>query len=254
MTNKEDRMHILEMIDHGQISADEGLLLLKALAGEERTGMSNQKATSVLEPIPHVYLATEGEASQALQAGPPQDISKSDTAEALEERENESMGQSEVEERVGEHPVALSSEIGRRRHWWELVLWIGVGITVLGGLLMNRAFQASGTGFWFVCASLPLALGILVIVLAFQSRAWSWLHLRILQRPGKRPRQIAINLPAPIRLAAWSLQRFGHFIPGLDEPSLDEIVLALKEEISPEKPVFVQVNGDDGERVEVIIG
>ena len=40
-------------------------------------------------------------------------------------------------------------EIERWKRWWMIPLWVGVGITVIGGLLMVWAYQASGFSFWF---------------------------------------------------------------------------------------------------------
>jgi len=74
------------------------------------------------------------------------------------------------------------------RRWWMIPLWIGVGIVVVSGLFMLWAFQASGLGFWFFCTSVFLALGLVILVLAAQSRSARWLHLRRLPSPSPASR------------------------------------------------------------------
>jgi hypothetical protein len=56
-------------------------------------------------------------------------------------------------------------------------------------------------------------------------------------------------------MTAWFLRVFGDFIPGLQGTSVDELIIALGDSTSPEKPLFIEVEDDeDGERVEVFIG
>jgi hypothetical protein len=119
------------------------------------------------------------------------------------------------------------------------------------------AFQASGFGFWFICSSVLLAFGIVVIVLAAQSRTARWLHLRVRQRPGQRPQTIAISLPIPLRFARWIMRIFGGFVPDMHGASVNDILMALdslEQSTNPENPVYIEVDEEDGERVEIFIG
>jgi hypothetical protein len=54
------------------------------------------------------------------------------------------------------------------------------------------------------------------------------------------------------------LRQFGHWMPGLGETGVDELLLALdtfEDGFSPESPLFIEVeDGEDGERVEVYLG
>ena len=83
----------------------------------------------------------------------------------------------------------------------------------------------------------------------------SWLHIRIRQKPGERPQTIALSFPLPIRITAWFLRNFGSRIPKLKETGLDELILALGKNATPQAPFYIEVNeGEDGEQVQVYIG
>jgi hypothetical protein len=115
--------------------------------------------------------------------------------------------------------------------------------------------QRAGVGFWFFCFTVPFLIGVAVIGLAYQSRTAHWLHVRIHQAQDVWPRRINLSFPLPIRLTSWFLSRFKDRISGLQNTSLDEIILALDHTTTPENPLFIQVDeGEDGERVEIFIG
>lgn len=152
-------------------------------------------------------------------------------------------------------PTALPADALKWKRWWMVPVWIGVAITVFGGLFMYLAMESSGLGFWFVCASVPFTLGLLVIVLAWGSRNAPWLHLRVQQPPGERPEKIAFSLPLPVRPAVWFLRTFSRWIPDLKEQAWDEVILAIGDKTSPDNPLYIIVDEEEtGEKVEIYIG
>ena len=251
MMDQEERMQILDMIENGRISAEEGLQLLKALEGETETALPDGDGQPVGQGIEDEFIAGPSnlpfEDEQAYQkAATPQEDLESET-------------QSEPGEQVtilpGVQQGTSFAEVQKWRRWWTIPLWIGVGITVLGGVLMYWAMQATGLSFWFACASIPFALGVLVIVLAYQSRTSPWLHLRVHQRPGEWPQQIAFSFPIPVRPTVWFLRTFGRRIHGLNDTSLDEVIMAVGETANSETPIYIRVDDDeDDEQVEIYIG
>jgi hypothetical protein len=145
-------------------------------------------------------------------------------------------------------------EIKKWKRWWVIPMWVGVGITVIGGALMYSAYVNNGFGFWFACAWFPFMLGVLFMALAWGSRTTPWLHVRIQQRPGQSPQKIAISFPLPIRLAGWGLRTFGHSIPNMEGMDLENVLVALNESAKDGTPFFVDVDDEDGERVQIFIG
>jgi hypothetical protein len=226
MSAENERHVILEMINNGKISAEEGLGLLNALSDSERVSPDDEG--DLLTIGADGELVTEQISSNPAQAG-------------------------ELPKGAADQASASPHVAASWRSWWQYPLWAGVIVTVIGALLMYWAQQAYGTGFLFFCAWAPLMAGVFLMALAWQSRSERWLHLRVEQPPGDWPRRFAISFPvAPV---AWFVRTFKDRIPGLREPSVDELLRALDENTSPDNPLFIEVaEGEHGERVQIFIG
>jgi uncharacterized integral membrane protein len=135
-------------------------------------------------------------------------------------------------------------------------LWIGIIFTVLIAWAMFGIQQNAGINFWFYCMSMPLFLGILLIVLGAGSRTSRWLYVNVDRtRAEDWPRNITIALPLPLGLVGWFLKNFGSQISGLKNTNVDEIVQAIAMAKNITEPLIVHVDdGDDGEKVQVFIG
>ncbi|MBN1145935.1 MAG: hypothetical protein JXA78_01665 [Anaerolineales bacterium] len=259
MMDKDARMQVLEMIESGRISAEEGLSLLQALAGAEEPAGA-ESPVEAGEPAPGEEASAVAEmptwpSVSAYAAAPDQAVDLGAAPQVEEPARSPGAQASPAGTSAGRSPGELPLEAQKWRRWWMIPLWIGAGVTALGGALMYWAMQASGMGFWFVCASLPFALGVLILALAFQSRVSPWLHLRVQQAPGEWPERIAFSFPILAQPMIWFLRAFGRYIPKLEQTSLDEVILAISETTSPETPIYIQVDDDeDGEKVEIYIG
>lgn len=215
--SEEERRQVLEMVQSGTITAEQGLELLQALQADDE--------------------------AQAL----PENIEQQPTAD-------DSTPEQPIPEDQPRTPPDLGKSAQRWRNWWWVPLWVGVAVTALSGLFMFLAYRSSGFGFWFACTWFPFLLGVAVMAMAAASRTAPWLHVRIRQKEGDSPRRIAFSFPIPLRLTRWFLRTFRHTIPGLDSvPNMDKMLDSLKN-ITPEAPFFVQVDEEDGEQVEVYIG
>jgi len=235
MSSESERRLILEMIQSGKITSAEGLSLLNALADPDEAPNLMEDASSESE------IAGESGVNADTAAPEPPHLEHQDellTGEVLE-------------------PVnaTMPPDVEKWRRWWVIPLWVGVIITILGGLMLSWAQQTYGFGFWFACAWVPLLLGVVLIVMSWGSRTSRWLHVRVRQRPGEWPQNIAFSFPIPLRMTAWFLRVFGDFISGLRGTSVDELIIALGDSTTPENPLYIEVEDDeDGERVEVFIG
>lgn len=259
MEDKSEHMRILEMIESGKISVEEGLGLLAALEGTPESGEEGPLAPATeVASLSGVIDATRYTAPDAPDLSepipPPSPFNDAATGSTSEAPSPAPAAAPEI--LIEKSGASLPPDAAKWRRWWVIPLWIGVGFTVVGGVLLYAAVQAAGgVNFWFFCAAVPFTLGLLAIILAWQSRTSPWLHLRVQQAPGETPQRIAISLPLPTGLAAWFLRTFGRKIPAMQEQALDEVILAVGKNASPDNPIYIQVDeGEDGEKVEIYIG
>ena len=231
MTDKNERIQILEMIKSGVITAEEGARLLQALEVDDRLEESpdDQVHNSASDRMPG--------ASSGSYSGTVEDEFGSLDGEVIE---NE-----------------FEPNIEKWKRYWVIPLWIGVGITILGSLLMLWVYQSTGFSFWFACTWLPFLIGVALIAMAWGSRSARWLHLRVQQEPGEWPQTIAFSFPLPLNFAAWIMRTFGQFIPEVNKYGLDfdQIIKSFADSTTPETPFYVEVDeGDHGEKVQIYIG
>ena len=225
MSEKQERLQILEMIQSGVISASEGARLLRALDDDGDAEVPYSSSENESESVPGPAMPSGGAYNEA--------------------------------DEIRDGKVKFEPEIEKWKRWWMIPLWVGVGITVVGALLLLWAYQSSGFSFWFGCAWLPFLLGLGVIALAWGSRTARWLHLRVQQEPGKRPQTIAFSFPLPLRFISWIFRTFGQFIPDLREHGVDvgAVIQALENTTGPETPFYVEVDEGAGrEKVQIYIG
>ncbi len=174
---------------------------------------------------------------------------------------NEDIAEDEIEDDLTEASQKSAFEASdelkdaeaKARSLWYIPLWIGVGFTVLGGMFIFWAMQASGFGFWFYCSWLPFLLGVFVIALTVGSRSSRWLFVHIKHAPESKEKNISFGFPLPFGLGAWVLHNFGHFIPALDEVVVAELLKGLEESPAGEPQLVVDVHEDDGEHVQIFI-
>ena len=149
--------------------------------------------------------------------------------------------------------IARIKSIARR--FWQVPLWIGIGVIVLSAAGMYGLIQAGHMNFWFYCLIAPLLLGVLVIAAAVGSRKARWIFVDVQQKPGEKPQRIFLGFPLPLKLTAWFLRTFGHKIDDLKHTNVDEVIQVIETGFSGDEPLIVNVDeGDDGERVKVYIG
>jgi hypothetical protein len=226
MTDQE-REQVLKMIENGKISPEEGLKLMRTL-----------------DQSPAEDDVTAGKTEFGAGSGP-ETTSENNVAEA--------------EVRAEKSRFATDPRIARVKstvqRLWQIPLWIGVLITILSAWGMYTLVQATRFNFWFYCLSASLLLGVLVILAAIGSRKARWLFVDVHQKPGEKPARIFLGFPLPLKLAAWFLRTFGHYIPNLEKTNVDEVIQVVEAGFTGEEPLVVNVDeGDDGERVQVYIG
>jgi hypothetical protein len=241
MNKNSKRLEILERIEHGELSPEEGARLLKEFAQMEAdpsSRKSRKTAMEVLESVERGELSAQEASEQLKGAG---GAKSSHTINIIGPEDRNKI------------PAISKFESEQWRRWWQIPLWVGFGILLLGGFWMNAAYQSSGANLWFYCAWAPLLLGLLLMVIGAQSCSSRWLHIRVKHDEAGRKQNVAFSLPLPLGLSAWALRNFGYLIPNLDATGVDEIIEALDKQTG-ETPFYVEVEDDtDGEHVEIFV-
>jgi hypothetical protein len=216
MTESE-RQQILKMIDDGKISAEQGLVLMRAL-------------------------------EEAANEEPELEEAGSDVDVVVEEPQSQA-GQSGVE---ASSSPDFERKLKKFRNLWIIPLVAGVILTIGGAYMMYAAMQAGGLGFWFFFAWLPFMIGVLLTALGFSSRTSRWIYLNIRQKPGESPQRIAFGFP--LSLVSWGVGLAGNFIPEKEDFAVSEVMKALTGSALTSEPLMVDVHDDDGTHVQVYIG
>lgn len=191
MTSSDERQQILQMINDGQINAEQGAELLSALNNAESSNEPEVETTPASDALPNFS------------------------------------------------------------NLWLIPLWIGTAILILGGLMLSSAYQAGGW-FLFICGWPLFLIGLAVIITAWFARLGPWVHVRITHEKKNR-RDIKISLP--LNPAVFILKIIRPFVPRLKDTGVDEVLMSLKDNVTRDQPLVVDVNEtEDGERVQVVIG
>ncbi len=145
-----------------------------------------------------------------------------------------------------EEPLA---GLGWWKNAWLIPVWVGIAVLIFSAWLLTWGFTNERM-FWFYCSWLPLALGMLVMILGVWSRQARWAHIRIRDEGGPK---VTISVPLPIRLASWGLRTFGSRIKNLEDKHLETLPEILDALGDTRDPVTVEVDGDGGDHVRVYI-
>ena len=135
---------------------------------------------------------------------------------------------------------------------WQAAFWTGVGLVAGGGLLLASAYARESAAGWLTWGWLLVVLGGLWMLLSWWLQQASWFFLRV-----RRPRgpHIAFALPLPLGPAAWMLRIVHPFVPHLEEMGIDELILAMRDEMRDGAPLVVEVSeGEGGEQVQICLG
>jgi hypothetical protein len=144
----------------------------------------------------------------------------------------------------------------RARRFAMIPLWAGVFISVISAWAIYAVQQAAGLTFWFFCLLVPLLFGVLLIALGAGGQSSKWLYVNVDRRNAEDwPRNITFGFPLPFGLTAWFLRNFGHYIHGMNNTNVDDIIQILDATGKSEAPLIINANdSEDGEHVQVYIG
>ncbi|MGD2078504.1 MAG: hypothetical protein PVH18_08980 [Chloroflexota bacterium] len=148
-----------------------------------------------------------------------------------------------------------TADYSRYRSLWRIPFVIAAGSLLLSGLGLAFMYQADErvATLGFLCVWSIFLLGFVATMLLLLARRAPWLHLRVQEQNGRR---FAISLPLPLSLAHWILGIARNFVPKEQAVNLemaDAFVKAMQEDPNRE-PIIIDVDEEDGDKVEIYIG
>ena len=143
----------------------------------------------------------------------------------------------------------------RRWQWrWHLAGQVGLALTALGGAWTWSMLLASNwLGILFLTMPFTV-LGVLMAALGLIGRYSPWVHVRVETERKTWPRNVAFSFPLPVNEITWLVNVFGNYIESDKRAAINELLETVREQISPEQPIHVEVLGERlGERVQVLV-
>ena len=211
--------------------------------------MTDEERNQVLKMIesgkitPEQGLSLIHSLEEAPDDGSPQDSPP--VSQAGESTENTTSGES-FDFMVDNHKKYAS-------RFLQVILWIGIVISVSSGLGMYGIIQAQGLNAWLFVLAIPLLLGIALIAFSVGTHKSHFLYVDIKQKKGQRPERLILGFPLPLRFMSWLFRTF-HFSKFTSSgASLDEIMDMLDTSISRGEPMVVNVEENNGSRVKVFM-
>lgn len=248
MSIKEMRLSILQRVERGELSIEDGSRLLAELDEIENEGftervvgetdLTSPQRMSVLSPQP-VPEVTAQPVDQAPLPVVQQPMADRVPAEVVRDPGSDE----EVQRRIA-----------RWRRWWVYPFAVGVLLTILSAYWMYLGYRFAGFGWGFWLSWFPFIAGLLILVASWYTRTARWLHVRVREDSEKNSSRVSISLPLPLGLVAWFLETFGKkwLPPEIREKGLGEMLREMEKSITADEPFHVWVD-DKGSQVEVMI-
>jgi len=211
-----NRLEILQKIESGELSVEEGFRLLNELDGAPAEGTQAAYA-GFAQPA----------AGEILESVPP----------------NESMGHDSGKSDV--------PDFKGFRKWSWILFGVFLLLTAVSAWWMYSAWQNHpfGIGFWLTW--IPFGIGVLGMATSINAR---WLHLRVRDKEHGEWKNIRISIPLPLGIASWVLRANPKWLPPeMREKNLGETLREIDQSISRDQPFYIEVDEED-EHVEIFIG
>ncbi len=211
-----NRLEILQKIESGELSVEEGFRLLNELDGAQAEG------------------------TQAAYAGFAQPIAGEIVNNAPS---NESAGHNA--------PDFTAPDFKGFRKWSWVLFGVFLLLTAVSAWWMYSAWQNHpfGIGFWLTW--IPFGIGVLGMATSFNAR---WLHLRVREKKEGEWKTIRISFPLPLGIASSVLRAKPGWLPAeMREKNIGETLREIDRSISHDQPFYIEVDEED-EHVEIFIG
>jgi hypothetical protein len=250
MDFRQRRMELLRRVQAGELSAEDGnryLAELEQLQAEQVADLPIYAPGPTPAPGNPIGSAPDGFIQENPLDQPDRDASKAEAAQP-------SAPHPEVIEPI--QPAETVQPAGRVSGWrslWLLPFLLGLFLTLVSVNWMYLGLATAGLSWGFWLSFFPFAVGILLMWAGWELNTSRWLHVRIRQRPGARPLDLAFSVPLPLGLTRWAIQRFGRFSPQVNRQDLDEFLREVDQATTVDGAMHLFVDDYDGEQVDIWI-
>jgi len=151
-------------------------------------------------------------------------------------------------------PKTLRGIVKRWQKRWHFGGQLGLAMTAIGGAWIWSTLT-SGAILATILLALPFTLfGIIIAALGLIGRYSPWVHIRIRLDRDRWPHHLAFSFPLPVNEIAWLVNAFGNYISSEKRLAVTEFLTSVREQISPEQPVYVELAGERiEERIQVLV-
>ena len=152
-------------------------------------------------------------------------------------------------------PHTPPPDLSRFRRWWRIPLFIAAASAVISGAGLVLMYQASDRiallGFMCIWSVFIIALFTTVILLI--TRRSTWFYINVEEKDGSH---FTFGMPMPLGWVNWIVKGARPFVPSKQAAHLETagaFVSAMKDD--PEAmPIVIDVDDEDGDKVEIFIG
>ncbi len=148
----------------------------------------------------------------------------------------------------------------REKPAWSIIFWlvpliIGVLLTVFSSTWLYQSFYSSGLGFKFWLTWIPFIIGVFMMYMGWELQRARWIHIHIKQPKGESPHRIFFAFPLPFKFMGFALKSFKRKIPAsVSDINIEDLMQVLDQQFNKDEPLFLDVNDEDGTKVEIYIG
>ncbi len=143
---------------------------------------------------------------------------------------------------------------------WSIAFWItplilGVLLTVFSATWLYQNYLLSGLGYKFWLTWIPFLIGVFMIYIGWGLQRARWIHINIKQPKGQSPQRLFLAFPLPFQFVGFILRIFKGKLPKTSSGiNIEEIIGTLDQYLEKDEPLFLNVNDEDGTKVEIYIG
>lgn len=233
----DERMLILQKIEAGIISVEDGAYLMNAIEGWQPRTQAETQYT-----FPDMEAHDTGEIAHDVQ-----DIHSRGALSASRFAKVNAGGEDKYS---GEDH--FNEDFSKWKIWSQLIFAVFVVLTTLSSVWIIQGWLARPWGWGFWLAWIPFGVGVLGMISLYDAH---WIHIRIQQPKGSRPQRIAISLPLPLRLSLFLYPLVSRWVPAQVKGQDVLVILRdLETSLTSKDPVHIQVDENNGEKVEIYIG